>query len=107
MEDSSIEQTAWRELEEETGLTDIELMLGCIASREGRDPRGRTVSAVYVGHVDPRLVSPRGGDDAIEARWFSIGQLPPLAFDHGEVLQKLLPYKINFAGKGKECNFAK
>lgn len=98
MEDRDIEHTASRELEEETGLTDVALSLGCIGSRVGRDPRGRTVTAVYVGHVDPALVSPRGGDDAKEARWFKLAELPPLAFDHGEILAKIVRTKINFVG---------
>lgn len=93
MEDPSIEHTAQRELQEETGLSNIELRLACIASRPGRDPRGRTLSAVYVGHVDPSAVTPRGGDDAKEARWFDLSQLPPLAFDHAELIAQLLPRK--------------
>ena len=98
MEDRDIEQTASRELAEETGLSGVALQLGCVASREGRDPRGRTVSAVFMGHVDPETVHPQGGDDAKEARWFALDAMPSLAFDHGEILEKLLHRKIYFAG---------
>ena len=45
MTDPDIEHTAARELNEETGLSDIPLKLACVASREGRDPRGRTVTS--------------------------------------------------------------
>ena len=90
MEDYDIEQTAMRELQEETGLTNIPLSLVCVASRKGRDPRGRTVTAVFSARIDPADVSPQGADDAKEARWFPISQLPPLAFDHSEILQKIL-----------------
>lgn len=90
MTDRDIEHTATRELEEETGLKEIALTEQFVASREGRDPRGRTVTVVFSGHVDPARVKPHGADDAAEARWFPIDQLPPLAFDHGEVLERLM-----------------
>lgn len=90
MEDYDIEHTAARELQEETGLTGIPLTLIGIGSRKGRDPRGRTVSVVFMGDVDRAQVHPKGGDDATQAQWFSLDALPPLAFDHSEILQKAL-----------------
>lgn len=90
MEDADIEHTAARELMEETGLTDIQLQMVTVASREGRDPRGRTVTVAFMGKVDPSKVTPKGGDDAREARWFSLEELPPLAFDHAEILEKAI-----------------
>ena len=90
MSDRDIEHTATRELEEETGLKGIALKECFVASREGRDPRGRTVSVIFSARVDPSQVNAHGGDDAAEARWFPIDQLPPLAFDHDEVLARLL-----------------
>jgi 8-oxo-dGTP diphosphatase len=90
MKDADIEHTAMRELQEETSLTDIPLQLVCLASKEGRDPRGRTVTAVFMGDVEREKVHPQGGDDAREAHWFSLKELPTLAFDHAEILQKAL-----------------
>jgi 8-oxo-dGTP diphosphatase len=52
----------------------------------GRDPRGWTVSIVFVAIVDPTSVSPQAGDDAAEAAWHPLDQLPPLAFDHDRIL---------------------
>ena len=89
MSDRDIEHTAARELEEETGLCGVPLRMACVASREGRDPRGRTVSVIFTAVVDPATVNPRGGDDAKEARWWPVDTLPPLAFDHAEVMDKL------------------
>lgn len=94
MSDRDIEHTATRELEEETGLKGIVLKECFVASREGRDPRGRTVSVIFSARVDPSQVNAHGGDDAAEARWFPIDQLPPLAFDHDEVLARLLKEQI-------------
>lgn len=90
MDDEDIAHTASRELQEETGLTDIALRQVLVASQPGRDPRGRTVSVIFMGCVDPADVKPRGGDDAAEARWFAVDSLPPLAFDHGQILQECL-----------------
>lgn len=90
MTDSDIEHTAVRELQEETGLSGIELHLVGVFSKEGRDPRGRTVTVAFMGLVDSRTVEPRGGDDAAEAHWFDLTALPPLAFDHAEILGKVV-----------------
>lgn len=94
MDDLSTEQTALRELQEETGLSGVEdVQLLTVASAPGRDPRGRTLSVVYTAvAVAGQHVS--GGDDAREARWWPLEALPPLAFDHDELvhlaLQRLL-----------------
>ncbi len=90
MSDLDIEHTAARELKEETGLTGIPLRMVYVASREGRDPRGRTVSVVFTALIDPATVTPQGGDDAAETRWWPTNNLPPLAFDHGEILNKII-----------------
>lgn len=89
-DDPTIEATAHRELREETGIGGIKLNEFCTASRVGRDPRGRTVSVVFVGFACKDSVSPKGSDDASEAQWFAVDVLPPLAFDHAEILQKAI-----------------
>jgi 8-oxo-dGTP diphosphatase len=50
-----------------------------------RDPRGHTVSVVYVCKVGG-VVQVEAGDDAQEAKWFSLDALPALAFDHARIL---------------------
>lgn len=90
MSDYDIEHTAVRELEEETGLGRIPLQMVCVASREGRDPRGRTVSVVFTANIDSATVHPKGNDDAAETRWWPTDALPPLAFDHSEIIKKLI-----------------
>jgi len=57
-------------------------------STVGRDPRGRTISVAFVAEVP--LSEVKGGDDAAEARWFPLDEIPQLAFDHGEMLQAAL-----------------
>ena len=80
----TLEQAVLRELREETGLRGRVLGLVGAYSRPGRDPRGHTVSVVYA--VEPVSGRARGGDDAAEAAWHQLAQLPPLAFDHSEVM---------------------
>jgi 8-oxo-dGTP diphosphatase len=83
--EETLEACAQRELAEETGLTVAGhwVELGSF-SRVDRDPRGRTVTVAFMAEVEECPV--KGGDDAREARWFPLDQLPPLAFDHDEIV---------------------
>jgi 8-oxo-dGTP diphosphatase len=84
-----VHQAASRELREETGLRLTALELLGVYDTPGRDPRGQTVSIVYIARLDdeqPVL----GGDDASDARWFPIDSLPDLAFDHDLILADAL-----------------
>lgn len=83
----SIEQCAVRELEEETGLkvAESDLHLIGVYSAPGRDPRGRTVTAAYATTLaDDRQA--QAGDDAAEVRWWPLNALPPMAFDHAQIV---------------------
>ena len=79
-----VEVAAAREALEETSLTvELRTLLG-IYSRPDRDPRGHTVTAVYIGRG---LGTPKAADDAKNIALFALDQLPsPLAFDHAEIL---------------------
>lgn len=87
----SIEHTAVREALEETGLAvELRTLLG-VYSHPERDPRGQTVSAVFVARATG---TPVGGDDAARAAVFPLDELPPgLAFDHGEILADYRRYR--------------
>ena len=82
-----VEDACRRELVEETGLRgDIVDLLG-VYSDPQRDPRGHTVSVVYVLKIGGIVDVGQSGDDADEARWFPLDALPPqLAFDHARIL---------------------
>jgi 8-oxo-dGTP diphosphatase len=84
MEETLI-QAAIRELKEETGLNFEELSFLNVFDKLDRDPRGRTISAVFYGFLEETL-NIKAGDDASQAQWFSIGDLPDLAFDHQEII---------------------
>lgn len=57
-------------------------------SRPDRDPRGHTVTVAFLSLSTQGQV--RSGDDASQARWFPLAQLPPLAFDHARILRDAL-----------------
>jgi 8-oxo-dGTP diphosphatase len=84
-----------RELEEETGITDIELKQFETFGTLNRDPRGRTVTVVFWAETDT-LLKAKGSDDAARALWFSIEYLPQLAFDHQLIIDKFLKTMINY-----------
>jgi len=84
--DEDLPDAARRELVEETGLDVDTLEQFRTFGKPGRDPRGRQVTVAYIADVSRELPAPRAGDDAAEAKWFPLDALPPLAFDHAEVL---------------------
>jgi 8-oxo-dGTP diphosphatase len=84
----TVEEAARREALEETSL-EVELARQFhVYSDPSRDPRGHTVSVVFVGTT---IGNPQGADDAAEARAFPRDALPKeLAFDHGQILRDYL-----------------
>ncbi|MHC5541577.1 NUDIX domain-containing protein [Singulisphaera rosea] len=91
--DEPIEDGARRELREETGFdaSGPITFLGVFGT-PGRDPRGRTISFVFGAAVRGPLPSVLGGDDASHASWIDPKEVPPLAFDHDEILAKALEW---------------
>jgi 8-oxo-dGTP diphosphatase len=84
--DETTEQCAVRELEEETGLKVNEVRQIGAYSKPDRDPRGRTITVAYLAVIDTP-VAVKGQDDAAKAEWFPLTALPPLAFDHSDIMQ--------------------
>ena len=91
--DETLKSACNRELFEETGLKNIVLKQFYTFDAVGRDPRHRTVTTVFYGSVDD-ILPVSGGDDASEAKWFPLKELPPLAFDHGEIIEKFKKEKL-------------
>ena len=87
--DETIERCAVRELEEETGIvvSEQDLRLIGVYSAPDRDPRGRTVTAAYLVQIEEcSMKNAHAGDDAAELRWWPLTALPPLAFDHAQIV---------------------
>lgn len=85
--DEEIEAAARRELLEETGVRAGRLAPLGTYGKLGRDPRGRTISVVFVACGDAASMVPQAGDDARACKWCSATRPPRLAFDHAEVLR--------------------
>ncbi len=90
--DEELEAGALRELKEETGISNISLEQFHTFGDVGRDPRGRSITVAFVGmlNTDKPEPVPVGGDDAADARWFRITDMPVMAFDHGKIIDKAL-----------------
>jgi 8-oxo-dGTP diphosphatase len=83
--DETLEKACIRELEEETGLQVEKMQQFRAYDAIDRDPRHRTISVVYSVQLAGKMPL-KGNDDAAQARWFSIDDMPELAFDHAEIL---------------------
>ena len=83
--DETTEKCAIRELEEETGLRVSDIKQIGAYSKVDRDPRGRTITVAYLTIID-EPIAVTGQDDAANAEWWPVDALPPLAFDHDEIM---------------------
>ena len=83
--DETTADAARRELKEETGLVVEDLHRVGVCDTVDSDPRERVITVAYYTILDkPAEVS--GLDDAAQAKWFLLTELPDLAFDHKEIL---------------------
>ena len=86
--DETAEQGALRELREETGLNLRNIKEFGTFSDVHRDPRERVISIAF--YALARKADVKGGDDAAQAQWFAINEVPQLAFDHDFMLRKAM-----------------
>jgi 8-oxo-dGTP diphosphatase len=85
-ENESLQDAALRELYEESGVRDVFLEQLYTFGDPGRDPRGRVITVAYYALIASGQRPLAAGTDAAEARWFSMDELPELAFDHRRIL---------------------
>lgn len=85
-------KAARRELKEEASVPAKDLIEIGIFDDPKRDPRGHIVSTAYLAVVKNQKIRIKAGDDAKNAKLFSIKKLPPLAFDHVKIITKAIDY---------------
>lgn len=95
----SLEDAAKRELEEETGVSNVYLEQLYTFGEPKRDPRGRVITVAYMALINSDDIKLKASTDVSEANWFSIKKLPILAFDHKTILEyalKRLRWKFEY-----------
>ena len=79
---------ARRELIEETNL-EINVLkeVGTFGELD-RDPRGRTITIVFYTFINDHQNLAKAKSDAAEVKWFSVKEIPSMAFDHSEIFKE-------------------
>jgi 8-oxo-dGTP diphosphatase len=101
--DEDLEVAARRELAEETNVSDIWLEQLYTFGRPDRDPRGRVISVAYFALVSAERRELAAATDSADVGWYSAYDLPPLAFDHREVVEYALTrlrWKLDYTSVG-------
>jgi ADP-ribose pyrophosphatase YjhB (NUDIX family) len=95
----TLQDAAVRELKEETGIVLAEqkikkFQFAFNADKVDRDPRQRTISAVYLALIDPSETpcNIEDVDEISHAQWYDIEDVTSdmMSFDHYDVLQQVL-----------------
>ncbi len=86
----TVEETALRELKEETGIENVYLEQFHVFNKPGRDPRGPTITIALFALIDSSRCHLVASEDVSKAKWWPAYQPPPLAFDHNEIYAKSL-----------------
>lgn len=82
---------AARELAEETNITGVSLVQVGAFGKPGRDPRGRSITVAFLGKLPAaQKGQAKAADDAADAQWYPLDALPPLAFDHSDIIEAAL-----------------
>lgn len=84
--EEDLDAAARRELKEETGVAGVFLEQLYTFGRPDRDPRERVITVAYYALIPSDQLELRAATDAEAVGWFALDELPPLAFDHNEIL---------------------
>ncbi len=82
---------AKREILEKTGIKDIKIYFSNVFGKVNRSPIMRMLGTSFIGVIDSDKVSfLRDTLKTSNADWFSIDNIPDLAYDHNEIFQDAL-----------------
>ena len=85
--DEDLDESAMRTLDEGTGVSGVYLEQLYTFGRPDRDPRRRTIAISFFALIPSERLQLRAALDAEGVGWFSLHELPALAFDHGEMVE--------------------
>lgn len=86
-----LEEGALRELKEKTGITGVEIKQFKAFGKVDRAPVMRMVAIGFIGIIDSKRVHVlRETENTSNADWFPIDKIPPLGYDHEEILHDAL-----------------
>lgn len=85
--EEDLEESAMRELEEETGVSGVYLEQLYTFGKPNRDPRERVITVAYYALIPSERLQLRPATDAEAVGWFAMDDLPLLAFDHKEIVE--------------------
>ncbi len=104
--DEDLHAAALRELAEETNVSDVYLEQLYTFGEPDRDPRTRVITVAHFALLSAdqsAQLNVQSNSDASDARWWSMYQLPELAFDHAPILQyalQRLRWKLEWTALG-------
>ena len=84
--EEDLETGARRELAEETGISGVYLEQLYTFGAVDRDPRERVITIAYYALIPSDKIQLQAATDAEAVGWFSLDELPPLAFDHQDIV---------------------
>jgi len=88
--EETLEEAARRELLEETGIKAGELIRFETFDKPDRDPRGRTITQIFIMIWKKEMGMPVADSDAKSLKWYDLSKLPELAFDHGKIINDVI-----------------
>ena len=88
--DKDILDAAYRELKEETSISNVTLEYVKTIGNSSRDPRGFCITCIFMCILDEIPSNICAMDDAVAFKWFDLHDLPTMAFDHKDILTNLI-----------------
>lgn len=82
----SLEEAALRVCQEKTGVHDLYLEQLYTFGDPNRDPRARVITVAYIALIPWQKLERPTSERVSDIGWFPVQQLPPLAFDHREIV---------------------
>ena len=100
----NLEDTARRELTEETGVADLPMEQFAVYGNVTRDPRARIITSAYLSVVDEGQVKVQAGDDAADARWMQLHCLTESVKEDGDWKRTI--YRLALENKEAELTIS-